>query len=232
MYTFEVISSQILSAEQNMRLAEQQLKNLDNHSSIVLHFYRWERPSITYGYFSEPHKFLRFDYLQTHHFDLARRPTGGGILFHTHDLAFALTLPAEHPKFSLNTLNNYALINNAVAEALQSCLDQRPTLLDQEPIPLDAQCGNFCLAKPTKYDLMLQGRKVAGAAQRRTHGGLLHQGSISLHPLSSDFLVSALLPGSAILEAMLATMPPPLPISTPDLEKALIQSLQQALQFV
>jgi len=28
--------------------------------------------------------------------------------------------------------------------------------------------------------VMVNGRKVAGAAQRRTHGGLLHQGSIQL----------------------------------------------------
>src|SRR6266700_1709494 len=37
---------------------------------------------------------------------------------------------------------------------------------------------NVCFANPVRADVMLNGRKVAGAAQRRTRAGLLHQGSI------------------------------------------------------
>jgi lipoate-protein ligase A len=36
------------------------------------------------------------------------------------------------------------------------------------------------MARPTKYDVMLQGRKIAGAAQRKTKAGFLHQGTIAL----------------------------------------------------
>jgi lipoate-protein ligase A len=35
-----------------------------------------------------------------------------------------------------------------------------------------------CFANPVRADVMIDGRKIAGAAQRRTRGGLLHQGSI------------------------------------------------------
>ena len=38
----------------------------------------------------------------------------------------------------------------------------------------------FCMAKPTIYDVVYQGRKIAGAAQRRRKNGYLHQGTISL----------------------------------------------------
>ena len=34
------------------------------------------------------------------------------------------------------------------------------------------------LSRPRKFDLLWQGRKIAGAAQRRTRGGLLIQGSL------------------------------------------------------
>jgi lipoate-protein ligase A len=38
----------------------------------------------------------------------------------------------------------------------------------------------LCFANPVRADVIVNGRKVAGAAQRRTRTGLLHQGSIQL----------------------------------------------------
>src|SRR5439155_555754 len=38
--------------------------------------------------------------------------------------------------------------------------------------------GYSCFANPVRADVMIDGRKVAGAAQRRTRSGLLQQGSI------------------------------------------------------
>ncbi len=35
-----------------------------------------------------------------------------------------------------------------------------------------------CFANPVRADVMIDGRKVAGAAQRRTRAGLLQQGSV------------------------------------------------------
>ena len=37
---------------------------------------------------------------------------------------------------------------------------------------------NNCFTNPVQADVMLNDRKIAGAAQRRTRAGLLHQGSI------------------------------------------------------
>jgi len=37
---------------------------------------------------------------------------------------------------------------------------------------------NDCFANPVRADVMIDDRKVAGAAQRRTRGGLLQQGSV------------------------------------------------------
>jgi len=42
---------------------------------------------------------------------------------------------------------------------------------------IDASYSN-CFANPVRADVMIHGRKVAGAAQRRTRAGLLQQGSI------------------------------------------------------
>jgi len=39
---------------------------------------------------------------------------------------------------------------------------------------------HLCFANPVQADVMIDSRKIAGAAQRRTRAGLLHQGSIQL----------------------------------------------------
>ena len=39
---------------------------------------------------------------------------------------------------------------------------------------------HLCFANPVSADVMIDSRKIAGAAQRRTRAGLLHQGSIQL----------------------------------------------------
>ncbi|MFN2477371.1 MAG: hypothetical protein ABR526_13640, partial [Chthoniobacterales bacterium] len=47
--------------------------------------------------------------------------------------------------------------------------------------------SDACFANPVESDVMANGRKIAGAAQRRTRAGLLHQGSIQLETLPNGF---------------------------------------------
>jgi lipoate-protein ligase A len=44
-----------------------------------------------------------------------------------------------------------------------------------------------CFENPVAHDVVLGGRKIAGAAQRRTRKGLLHQGSIQGAKLAGGF---------------------------------------------
>jgi lipoate-protein ligase A len=50
-----------------------------------------------------------------------------------------------------------------------------------------SNCGynGACFANPVHADVMVNGRKVAGAAQRRARAGLLHQGSIQYVDLAN-----------------------------------------------
>ena len=43
-----------------------------------------------------------------------------------------------------------------------------------------------CFANPVRADVMMDGRKIAGAAQRRTRRGLLQQGSIQGFVIKTD----------------------------------------------
>ncbi|NGX47377.1 MAG: Octanoyltransferase LipM [Chlamydiae bacterium] len=192
------------SAESNMRLDAELLENLDQHTLPILHFYDWEGDSATYGYFINPSDYLNLEEAKKKGLNLAKRPTGGGIVFHIWDLAFSVLIPAGHPYFSDSTLDNYAFVNNAVLSAASSFLNEQPQLIPCNAEALDASCTSFCMAQPTKYDVVLQGKKIAGAAQRKTKKGFLHQGTIALKMPSEEYLKAVLRSETKVLEAIKA----------------------------
>ncbi|WP_316359001.1 lipoyl protein ligase domain-containing protein [Candidatus Neptunichlamydia sp. REUL1] len=201
---WKILDTGTASAQKNMEIDRDLLERMQPSDAPILHFYDWEGDAATHGYFLDPGKFLDLGAAGQMGLSLARRPTGGGIVFHVSDLAFSVLVPADHPHFSLNTLDNYDFINSAVKRGVKTFFENEPSLLPDEPTPLDENCRHFCMAKPTIYDVMLEGRKVAGAAQRRRKQGYLHQGSIAIALPKEFFLNSILLPNTQVQEAMLS----------------------------
>ncbi len=211
-----------------MHQDEQLLNQMHPDDDPLLHFYDWRWPSCTYGYFLKPEELLSKEILENGLLDLARRPTGGGMVFHLWDLTFSLLVPRNSPDYSENALDNYHFAHDRVLNAIYAFLKEgeiveeagsKQEMLGLVPLesknppglnralPLRAipghatpgqvapgeRAGQFCFAKPTQYDVLLQGKKVAGAAQRNKKQGFLHQGSISLIAPDYSFLERALL---------------------------------------
>jgi len=201
-----ILDTGVQSAQENMRLDAELLERADTFAAPVLHLYEWTEESATYGYFTDPAQLLNLEKAKAFSLQLARRPTGGGIIFHLWDMAFSVVVPASCSEFSTNTLENYAFVNRAVLAAVEEFLGTAPalSLTPDDFAPWDQASSHFCMAKPTKYDVMWQGKKVAGAAQRKTKKGFLHQGSIALLMPPPDYLSEILLPGTEVKAAMQA----------------------------
>lgn len=200
-----ILDTGVAVAKENMTRDGDLLEQMEPEGSPLLHFYDWERPSATYGYFVSPSQYLDLEKAAERKVDLAKRPTGGGIVFHIWDLAFSFLMPSKHPAFSLNTLHNYAFVNEAILEAVSTLflLQEPATLIPESVQPVSAECQNFCMARPTQYDVVYRGLKIAGAAQRKRRQGYLHQGTISLALPQIDLLRAVLLPEGGVLESML-----------------------------
>lgn len=229
---WEILDTGMASPEENMARDAQLLEQLQETQSPLLHLYSWNAASATYGHFVDPLAFLNPEGVKKHKLALAKRPTGGGIVFHVCDFAFSVLVPSSHPACSLNTLENYAFVNNKVVEAIQAYSGQHGELLPSESKPLDASSRHFCMAKPTRFDVMVGDKKVGGAAQRRKKWGFLHQGTISLAVPPSDFLKDVLKPETRVFEAMQANsysllgpnwMPKQLVQAREDIRKELIR---------
>ncbi|NGX38904.1 MAG: Octanoyltransferase LipM [Chlamydiae bacterium] len=203
---WNILDTGVRTAQENMQIDAELLASLEVRAAPILHFYDWKRDSATYGLLVRPSDYLNLDAVKRAGLDLAKRPTGGGIVFHIWDLAFSVLIPAGHPHFHENTLDNYAFINEAVLRAVSDFLESRSSLelIPHDGPAFDSSCERFCMAQPTKYDVVLQGKKIAGAAQRKTKKGYLHQGTIALKMPSEEYLNAILRPETKVLEAIQA----------------------------
>lgn len=181
---WEIIDSGCMHPDAIMQKDSLLLDGMKDEQKCIIHLYEWDRPCLTYGYFTTPSNYLNMEGIKKYGIHMAKRPTGGGIIFHLSDFAFSILLPASHPKFSTNTLENYAYVNGFVAKAIE------PLLKSQVHFCNHAKTNDlsFCMANPTHFDLLCDGKKLGGAAQRKTKFGLLHQGSISLNVPDSKIL--------------------------------------------
>ena len=200
----DILDTGSAPAQDNMDLDAKLLSCLTPDSSPLLHFYEWAGPSATFGHFIRPEKHFDLKKAEWHHLSLAKRPTGGGIIFHIWDFAFSFLMPASHPFFSLNTLENYQFVNERVRDAMQELfpLQGKAEIIPEDFASQHEEAVNFCMAKPTQYDVVYEGTKIAGAAQRKTKLGYLHQGSISLVFPQVELLKEVLLSKQTIVEAM------------------------------
>lgn len=134
----------------------------------VLRRYRWQRQSLSLGYFS------RHDGVAARYpgWDIVRRWTGGGVVEHTGDFTYSLILPAE-----VSTARPNDVIYRAVHAAIADGLRRSGVSVDQVSEP-DPVASDACFARAVVADLRSHGRKVAGAAIRRHRRGLLLQGSV------------------------------------------------------
>jgi len=137
----------------------------------VLRVYRWQAGWGSLGYFgslAEARK--NFPELTW-----VRRWTGGGTVDHRADWTYTLVVPVEEPLATARGAESYRILHAALAEILpMEGLDAR--LADGS---LETGAAS-CFENPVCHDLVDgTGRKLAGAGQRRTRRGLLHQGSVS-----------------------------------------------------
>lgn len=147
----------------------------------VLRVYRWDQPSVSIGY-SHDYALLKPTLPK---WPVVRRWTGGGVVWHQDDSTYSLIVPACDPWSQTRPVESYRQIHGSLAGALNDA-GQGPCLLAGEE---DRKDGALCFEAPAVFDIACAGIKIAGAGQRRTRQGLLHQGSLK-RLLDDDFWIA------------------------------------------
>jgi lipoate-protein ligase A len=152
-----------------MALDEALLEAMPRLGRPALRFYSWTEPAASFGYFQKIAVVESLTSLRP----LVRRPTGGGIVPHDADWTYSVAVPVSDPWYDLPAIESYRRIHEWISASF--ALLGLPT--EVAPAAHQAAVGQ-CFAGWEKFDLLWRGRKIAGAAQRRTRAGLLIQGSV------------------------------------------------------
>lgn len=152
------------------------LEAYPEHDTPRFRAYGWSEPAFTFGV---SQRWSDYRPKVPDGAALVRRATGGGLVSHLEDWTFALVLPAGHPVFGLEALESYGVVLLALEQALAT--QGQPVARVPSPSgPRGFQAPEVCANRPEPHDLIntLDGRKVAGAAQKRTRDGLLLEGYV------------------------------------------------------
>lgn len=135
----------------------------------VLRFYGWSDAAATFGYSQRYAEVAEWTALRP----LIRRPTGGGLVPHEADWTYSLVFPPGHPWHGLKATESYRRVHEWISAAFTRL--HRATHLS--PCRRNEMPGQ-CFSGAEQFDVLADGRKIAGAAQRRNRLGLLIQGSV------------------------------------------------------
>ncbi len=157
----------------NMALDEALMEFAPELKSPVLRYYGWQQPAASFGYFQKISEIEQATHLRP----LVRRPTGGGLVPHDRDWTYSISIPPGHAWYELRASESYERAHRWIQRAFAK-LDVSTELA----VCCRKEIPGQCFAGYEKFDVLWCGKKIAGAAQRRTKTGLLIQGSIQPQP--------------------------------------------------
>ena len=144
---------------------------LETATLPVLRVYRWAGEWASVGYFGK----IGEARSAITGVQWVRRWTGGGMVDHRADWTYTLAVPQAESLATARGAESYRWIHTALAKALA-----------EEGLAAHLSGGEaetgvaLCFENPVCHDLIgADHHKLAGAGQRRTRRGLLHQGSVA-----------------------------------------------------
>jgi lipoate-protein ligase A len=186
------------SGQHNMDVDETLLQDVRNEGSLVLRVYRWQKPTLSLGHFQDESEIP--DNAPWRHIERVRRKTGGGAIVHDVELTYSLVIPKDPKPDSRVRLEMqggvpmvdfgrkgpsdliYRSVHNELVLGLQRLglpakLAEECTCKTSEAIK---GASFLCFERRSPVDIVVDGYKVVGSAQRRTQHGLLQHGSVLL----------------------------------------------------
>ncbi|WNS74205.1 biotin/lipoate A/B protein ligase family protein [Bacillus sp. DTU_2020_1000418_1_SI_GHA_SEK_038] len=160
---------------------------LDWHSEgkipPTIRFYGWNPATLSIGYFQKVDREIDMEAVKHHGLGFVRRPTGGRGVLHEHELTYSVIVSEEHPEMPKTVTEAYRVISEGILKGfLHLGMDAYFAVprTEEEKESLKNPRSAVCFDAPSWYELVVEGRKVAGSAQTRQKGVILQHGSILL----------------------------------------------------
>jgi lipoyl(octanoyl) transferase len=146
--------------------------------AVFVRTYVWTTPTLSLGYFQNLDQVRADSRFQS--VPLVRRLTGGGAIWHHHELTYALVVPAGHPLARPST-GLYKVVHGAIIEGLVAVgIPAARRGESHQMVVRDQRRPLLCFTDRDPEDIVTKGVKIVGSAQRRRHGAVLQHGSLML----------------------------------------------------
>jgi lipoate-protein ligase A len=174
-------------AAENMRRDARLLERLGGDEfgahEPVLRLFRFAPPGITLGRSQRPERVLDLEACGRDGVSWAVRPTGGRAIFHDQEWTFSLAARLDDPDWGGSLVQAFARISDVIAASLARLGVPVSHATGETRVRSARATSNAaCFATSAGHEILVEGRKLVGIAQRRTQAALLHQGSVLLGP--------------------------------------------------
>jgi lipoate-protein ligase A len=182
-------------ATENMRRDRALLETAAAGAEPVLRLFTFVPPGITLGHSQDPARELDLDRCRAAGLGWAMRPTGGRAIYHDEEWTYSLAAELADPSWGGGLEAAYGKVSGLLVASLTrlgvpAMLAPGATRGDLAPRAVGGAAAP-CFASTARHEIVIDGRKLVGSAQRRTSRALLQQGSLLLGPAHlrlTDFL--------------------------------------------
>ncbi|MEB8209292.1 lipoate--protein ligase family protein [Staphylococcus succinus] len=147
----------------------------------VIRFYTWNPATLSVGYFQRLTKEIDIEKVKEKGYGMVRRQTGGRGVLHDKELTYSVIVPESHPDMPSTVTEAYRVISEGLLEGFKLLGFDTYFAIPrskEEREKLKQPRSAVCFDAPSWYELVVEGRKIAGSAQVRQKGVILQHGSL------------------------------------------------------
>jgi lipoate-protein ligase A len=171
------------SPAENMAIDEAVLTaHSEEKSPPTVRFYGWNPATLSIGYFQKAQE-VDMEAVESEGIGFVRRPTGGRAVLHDLELTYSIIVSETYPGIPRNVTDAYRVLSEGLLQGFRGLglNAEMVQLASEEEKEKDASAGSSaCFDSPSWYELVVEGRKIAGSAQVRQKDVVLQHGSILL----------------------------------------------------
>ena len=180
--TWRHIESGVLSGSLNMAIDESLLCLFDPQTSEpILRTYGWEPPALSLGRFQDADAVLDLERCRNSEVAIVRRVSGGGTIYHADELTYSIACSPKQIPSTSSVKDCFRVLTGFLIDFYRTLgLNARyavDTVSDAERLGVRTA---FCFAGKETFDILIDGRKIGGNAQRRHRNIIFQHGSIPL----------------------------------------------------
>jgi lipoate-protein ligase A len=171
-----------LAGALNMATDEALLSSFDPESSLpILRTYAWNPPALSLGRFQKADQVLDLNRCCNNALPVVRRITGGGTIYHADELTYSIVCTSGQIPATSSVKDSFRILTGFLLDFYRRLgLNASYAVDSVSEAEHLGQRTAFCFAGKETFDIVIDGNKIGGNAQRRLKNIIFQHGSIPI----------------------------------------------------